>query len=133
METPHWHRLYLQMLKKWGHTMSSFQLLWPWIQYPDFFSWVVLGIPRLEGIVGKSDMSREYDIFYALPIIISIQKSAKLADSVWEEALNLEDVGYEDGTSDDVGLKGKSRYFVREMFNTVKSIVFCYNFSFKTP
>ena len=50
-----------------------------------------------------------------------------------EEALNLESEGYEDGTSDDVGLKGKPRYFVREMFNTVKSIVCCYNFTFKTP
>ena len=49
------------------------------------------------------------------------------------QTLNLESEGYEDGTSDDVGLKGKIRYFVREMFNTVKSIVCCYNFTFKTP
>ena len=121
------------MLVKWGPTMRSLQLLWPWMQYLDLFWWVLLGTPRLEGIVGKSVMSWEDDIFYDLPIILSIQKSAKLGDTVWEETLNLEDVEYEDGTSDDVGLKGKTRYVVREMFNTVKSIVFCYNFSFKTP
>ena len=103
------------------------------MQYPDFFWWELLGIPRLEGIVVKSDMSWEYDIFYDLSIIKSIQKSASLWDPVWEETLNLEDAGYEDGTSDDVGLKGKTRYVVREMFNTVKSIVCCYNFTLKTP
>ena len=133
METPHWHGLYLQMLVKWGPTMRSLKLLWPWMQYPDFFWWVLLGNPHLEGIVGKSDMSWEYDIFYDIPIFLSIQKRAKLGDTVWEEPLNLESEGYEDGTSDDVGLKGKTRYFMREIFNTVKSIVCCYNFTFKTP
>ena len=49
------------------------------------------------------------------------------------QTLNLESEGYDDGTSDDVGLKSKTRYFVREMFNTVKSIVCCYNFTFKNP
>ena len=78
-------------------------------------------------------MSWEYDIFYDIPIILSIQKNAKLRNTVWEKTLNLENEGYEDCTSDDVGLKGKTRYFVREMFNTVKYIVCCYNFTFNTP
>ena len=78
-------------------------------------------------------MSWEYDIFYDIPIIISLQKRAKLGDTVWEETLNLESEGYDDGTSDDVGLKGKIRYFVRKMFNTVKYIVCYYNFTFNTP
>ena len=133
METPQWHGLYLQLLVKWDPTMRSLQLPCPWMQYPDFFWWVLLGNPCLEGIVCKSDMPWEFNIFYDIPIIISIQKSAKLRDTVWEETLNLESEGYEDSTSDDVGLKGKTRYFVREMFTTVKYIVCCYNFTFNTP